>query len=183
MGDDKMTNDPSQSTIIFPFAKVVIAGDVGVGKSSLIRRYCVGTFEESRLVTTGMDFQIKIVQVNGSSIKLSIWDIAGQERFGAFRDTFYLGAKVVALVYDLANPTTLDSLPRWHSGVAQICPKAKFVVVGNKLDLGRRVMREQVEEWARSMGLPYMETSALTSEGVDSLFQTLAELTAQKPSQ
>lgn len=177
-----MASDHTQSTIIFPIAKVVIAGDEGVGKTSLIRRYCSGTFEEPRIVTTGVDFQIKIVEVNGNSIKLSIWDIAGQERFGAFRDTFYRGAKVMALVYDLMNPATLDNLPRWHTGVAQICPKARFVVVGNKLDLGRRVMREQVEEWARSMGFPYMETSALTNEGVDSLFQALAELAAPKQS-
>ena len=177
-----MASDPSQSTIIFPIAKVVIAGDEGVGKTSLIRRYCTGTFEEPRIITTGVDFQIKIVQVNGNSIKLSIWDIAGQERFGAFRDTFYRGAKVVALVYDLMNQATLDNLPRWHTGVAQICPTARFVVAGNKRDLGCKVMREQVEEWARSMGFPYMETSALTNEGVDSLFQALAELAAQKQS-
>ena len=177
-----MASDPSQSTIIFPIAKVVIAGDEGVGKTSLIRRYCTGTFGEPRIITTGVDFQIKIVQVNGNSIKLSIWDIAGQEKFGAFRDTFYRGAKAVALVYDLANLTTLDNLPRWHSGVAQVCPKARFVVVGNKLDLGRRVMRDQVEEWARSMSSPYLETSALTNAGVDSLFLALAELAAQKQS-
>jgi len=175
-----MASDHSQSTIIFPIAKVVIAGDEGVGKTSLIRRYCTGTFEEPRIITAGVDFQLKIAEVNGSSIKLSIWDIAGQERFGAFRDTFYRGAKVVALIYDLTNPATLDNLPRWHSGIAQICPKGKFVVVGNKLDLERKVMRNQAEEWARSMNLPYLETSALTNEGVDNLFQTLAELAAQR---
>jgi small GTP-binding protein len=177
-----MASDHSRSTIIFPIAKVVIAGDEGVGKTSLIRRYCTGAFEEPRIVTTGVDLQIKIVQVNGNSIKLSIWDIPGQERFGALRDTFYRGARVMALVYDLMSPATLDSLPHWHVGVAQICPKARFVVVGNKLDLGRRVMRGQVEEWAHSMGFPYMETSALTNVGVDSLFQALAELAAQKQS-
>ena len=177
-----MASDHTQSTVIFPIAKVVIAGDEGVGKTSLIRRYCTGVFEEPRIITTGVDFQIKIVEVNGNSIKLSIWDIAGQERFGAFRDTFYRGAKVMVLVYDLMNPATLDNLPRWHAGVAKICPKARFVVVGNKVDLGRRVMREQVEEWARSMGFPYMETSALTNEGVNSLFQALAELAAPKQS-
>jgi small GTP-binding protein len=175
-----MASDHSQSTIIFPIAKVVIAGDEGVGKTSLIRRYCMGTFEEPRMLTTGLDFQLKIAEVGGSSIKLSIWDIAGQERFGAFRDTFYRGAKVVALVYDLTNPATLDNLPRWHSGVAQICPKGKFVVVGNKLDLERKMRRDQAEDWARNMNLTYRETSALTNEGVDDLFQTLAELTVQK---
>jgi len=66
-----MANDHSQSTIIFPLAKVVIAGDVGLGKTSLIRRYCAGTFEAPRIATAGMDFQIKIVEVNGNSIKLS----------------------------------------------------------------------------------------------------------------
>jgi small GTP-binding protein len=175
-----MASDHSQSTIIFPIAKVVIAGDEGVGKTSLIRRYCMGTFEEPRTLTTGLDFQLKIAEVGGSSIKLSIWDIAGQERFGAFRDTFYRGAKVVALVYDLTNPATLDNLPRWHSGVAQICPKGKFVVVGNKLDLERKMRRDQAEDWAHNMNLTYRETSALTNEGVDDLFQTLAELTVQK---
>ena len=177
-----MARDHSQSTIIFPIAKVVVAGDEGVGKTSLIRRYCTGIFEEPRIITTGVDFQIKIVEANGTSIKLSIWDIAGQERFGAFRDTFYRGAKVVALIYDLTSPATLDNLPRWHSGVAQICPKGKFVIVGNKLDLERKVMRDQVEEWARSMNLPYLETSALTNEGVDNLFQMLAELATHKQS-
>ena len=173
-----MASDHSQSTIIFPIAKVVIVGDDGVGKTSLIRRYCTGTFEGPRIITTGVDRQIKIVQVNGNSVKLFIWDIPGQERFGALHDAFYRGAKVVALVYDLMNPATLDNLPHWHAGVAQICPKARFVVVGNKLDLGRRVMPEQVEEWALSMDFSYLETSALTNAGVDSLFQALAELAA-----
>ena len=177
-----MASDHTQSTIIFPIVKVVIVGDDGVGKTSLIRRYCTGTLEEPRAITTSVDRQIKIVPVNGDSIRLFIWDIPAQERFGALHDTFYRGAKVVALVYDLMNPATLDNLPRWHAGVAQICPKARFIVVGNKLDLGRRVMPEQVEEWALSMDFSYLETSALTNAGVDSLFQTLAELATQKQS-
>jgi len=175
--------EPTSSTIIFPIVKVVIAGDAGVGKTSLIRRYCTDAFDESRVATGGVDFQIKIVELDKRSIKLSIWDIAGQEKFGAFRDTFYRGAKAVALVYDLTEPTTMETLPRWHAEIAQICPTAQFVVVGNKIDLERKVSREQVEGWAGSMGFPYFETSALTGNNVSDLFTELARLATVKKSQ
>jgi len=168
--------DVSQSTVIFPIVKVVIAGDAAVGKTSLIRRYCTGMFQESRVATIGVDFQIKIVELDGKAIKLSIWDIAGQERFGAFRDSFYRGARAVALVYDVSVPATLETLPRWQAEVSRVCSAAKFVVVGNKLDLGYRVSREQVEEWASSMGYPHLETSALTAQGVEEFFLMLARL-------
>jgi small GTP-binding protein len=176
------TPDPASSTIIFPIVKVVIAGDIGVGKTSLIRRYCTDTFEESQGATGGVDFQIKIVDIDSRSVKLSIWDIAGQEKFGAFRDTFYRGAKAIALVYDLTEPGSMETLPRWHAEVAQICPTARFVVVGNKNDLERKTSREQVEAWASSMDLPYFETSALTGEGVNGLFTTLTRLAMTKKS-
>lgn len=172
--------DSNQSTVIFPIVKVVIAGDAGVGKTSLIRRYCTGMFQESRVATIGVDFQIKIVELDGKSIKLSIWDIAGQERFGAFRDSFYRGARSVALVYDVSDPATLENLPRWQSEVVRVCPTAKFVVVGNKLDLGYKVPHERVAEWAHSMGYPYVETSALTAQGVEEFFMSLARLATTK---
>lgn len=173
-------HDSSSSTIIFPIVKVVIAGDAGVGKTSLIRRYTTDTFEETRAATDGVDFQIKIVQVDNRSIKLSIWDIAGQEKFGAFRDTFYRGAKAVALVYDVTEPATMENLPRWHAEIAQICPTAHFIIVGNKIDLERKTTRLQVEEWATSAGLNYFETSAVSGEGISGFFATLAQVAMTK---
>lgn len=167
--------DPGQSTMIFPIAKVVIAGDANVGKTSLIRRYCTGMFEESRVATIGVDFQIKIVEVEGKIIKLSIWDIAGQERFGAFRDTFYRGARAVAMVYDVTEPASAENLPRWNAEITRICPTAQLVVVGNKVDLVHRVDAAQIEEWASSLGYPYVETSALNALGVNEFFALLAQ--------
>ncbi len=163
-----------------PIYKVLLVGDGNVGKTSLVRRFCEDKFDESRILTIGVDFQIKIVEVDGRAVKLSIWDIAGQERFGAFRDSFYRGARAVALVYDVSNPVSLETLPRWQAEVSRVCSTAKFVVVGNKLDLGYRVSREQVEEWASSMGYPYLETSALTAQGVEGFFLTLARLAMAK---
>jgi small GTP-binding protein len=166
----------SQETQVFPLAKVVVGGDGSVGKTSLIRRYCTGMFEESRVLTIGVDFQLKIVEVGNRAIKLSIWDIAGQERFGSFRDTFYRGAHAVALVYDVTDILSMNNLPNWHREIAKVAPQARFCVVGNKIDLHRVVPRSAVAEWATAQGLPYVETSAKTAAGVDEFFLTLARL-------
>jgi small GTP-binding protein len=160
-----------------PVLKVVVAGDGGVGKTSLIRRYATGKFQESRLMTIGVDFQIQIVSIDGRPVKLSIWDIAGQERFGAFRASFYRGARAVALVYDVTDPTSLKSLPHWQAEISHVIPGARFLVVGNKVDLPRLVPREHVIAWTRSHRLPYLETSAKTGQSVQLFFEGLARLT------
>ncbi|MGD8605628.1 MAG: Rab family GTPase, partial [Anaerolineales bacterium] len=64
-----------------PVLKVVIVGDANVGKTSLLRRYCEGKFESSRVATIGVDFQTKVVDLPDGQVKLSIWDMAGQEHF------------------------------------------------------------------------------------------------------
>ena len=168
-----------KETQIFPIVKVVIAGDGAVGKTSLIRRYCTGMFEESRVMTIGVDFQVKIVEVDGRSIKLSIWDIAGQERFGSFRDTFYRGAQAVALVYDVTDILSLNNLTNWHREIAKVAPRAGFCVVGNKIDLHRAIPRNTAEDWATAHSFPYIETSAKTADGVEEFFGALAKLAAR----
>jgi small GTP-binding protein len=168
-----------QTTQIFPIIKVVMAGDGGVGKTSLIRRYCTGMFQESRIMTIGVDFQIKIVEVDGRPVKLSIWDIAGQERFGAFRDSFYRGARAVALVYDVADSLSLENLLKWQREIARVSPDCNFMVVGNKVDLPRQVPQAQAESWAQKGDFPYVETSALSGAGVEDFFNVLARLASK----
>jgi len=175
-----MSDSPSpQTTQVFPIIKVVMAGDGGVGKTSLIRRYCTGMFQESRIMTIGVDFQIKIVEVDGKPIKLSIWDVAGQERFGAFRDSFYRGARAVALVYDVTDPLSLDNLTKWQREIARVAPKCNFMVVGNKIDLPRSVSHNQAEKWTQQGNFAYIETSALSGDGVEEFFVMLARLAVQ----
>lgn len=166
----------SQDTRTFPVAKVVVAGDGGVGKTSLIRQYCTGMFQDSRVMTIGVDFQVQNVAVDGRTIKLSIWDIAGQERFGSFRAAFYRGAQAVGLVYDVTDILSFENLANWQREIAQVAPKAPLCVVGNKIDRIRVVPRERAEGWAGQLGSSYIETSALSGEGVDELFTTLARL-------
>jgi small GTP-binding protein len=174
--------DPKDTKAIAT-VKVVVAGDGFVGKTSLIRRSSEGMFSESRVMTIGVDFHTLIVEVYGQPIKLSIWDIAGQERFGSFRGGFYRGAQAVALVYDVTDQISMDNLPRWHDEIIKVVPTAHFIVVGNKIDLRRSVAREQAEGWATSKNYPYIETSALNAAGVKEFFNTLGRLAYSRPLQ
>lgn len=167
-----MASDPSAAPI--PTLKVVVAGDGNVGKTSLIRRYCEGKFGTSRVMTIGVDFQTQRVALPTGEVKLSIWDVAGQDRFQVVRAGFYRGARAVALVYDATVPETFDHLPRWRDEVVQAMPKARFIVVGNKIDLEPTVPASTASEWAASIGAPHVLTSAATGEGVPELFHQLA---------
>jgi len=157
-----------------PILKVVIAGDPNVGKTSLVRAYCEGKFESSRVLTIGVDFQTKLVNLPSGTVKLSIWDMAGQERFEVVRAGFYRGSLTTALVYNLEEPETLKSLVRWFHEVRRTLPQQKFIVVGNKLDRVPDPNDRIGRELARIIQAPYLNTSARTGEGVATLFETLA---------
>jgi small GTP-binding protein len=156
--------------------KVVVAGDGAVGKTSLIRRYCEGKFEHTRVETIGVDFQTQTVSLPDQTVKLSIWDMAGQERFAVVRAGFYRGSRATALVYDVTEPQTLSDLTRWREEVLSAVPEQTFLVIGNKIDLERAVPTEDGRAFAESINAPYIETSALTGDGVPALFESLAKL-------
>lgn len=161
-----------------PLLKVVVVGDGAVGKTTLVRRYCEGKFHASRVATIGVDFHTRHVRLPAGTVKLSIWDMAGQERFQVVRSGFYRGSRAAALVFDVTNSITLINLRRWREEILRATPGQKLVVVGNKVDLGRAVSAPIGRAFASYVGASYLETSALTGEGVDLLFETLARLSA-----
>jgi small GTP-binding protein len=160
-----------------PLYKVSVGGDEAVGKTSLIRRYCEGKFEQSRVATIGVDFQTKVVELPSGKVKLSIWDMAGQARFEVVRTGMYRGSRATALVFDLSAPETLEHLAAWQVEASANAKGTKILVVGNKLDLVSE--RGAGKAFADSIGAPYVETSAQSGEGVAEMFETLAKLAAE----
>jgi small GTP-binding protein len=171
-----LTNDPAS----LPVYKVVVAGDGNVGKTSLIRRYCEGKFDESRIMTLGVDFQTKVIAVGDMTVKLSIWDVAGQDRFQSFRDTFYRGAHAVALVYDVTSPPSFFNLMHWRDEIQSAVPLVPMVVIGNKSDLFNVIPPDEAKGWAKSLNMPFLSTSASTGDRVDEFFAGLAFLAIQE---
>jgi small GTP-binding protein len=162
---------PSDSIIRY---KVAIAGSGSVGKTTLLRRYATGMFRESRIMTIGVDFQTIEVDLKGQPIKLTVWDLAGQERFAPFRDSFYKGARAVALVFDVHDRSSFEDLPHWLQEARGVVPEAYVVVNGNKTDLPRVVASQEGKAFAASINAAYVETSAKTGEGVQQFFRFLA---------
>jgi Ras-related protein Rab-18 len=125
-------------------------------------------------MTIGVDFQTIEVDLKGQPIKLTVWDLAGQERFAPFRDSFYKGARAVALVFDVHDRSSFEDLPQWLQEAQGVVPEAYVVVNGNKTDLPRVVASQEGKAFAASINAAYVETSAKTGEGVQQFFRYLA---------
>ena len=171
------------------FLKIVILGDSGVGKTTLLQQYVNQKVGMSK-PTIGADFQKKEVMIDNQQVNLQIWDTAGQEKFQSLGYAFYRGADSCALVFDLTNQKSFDNLTKWKDGFLQNAGPTDpqtypFVVIGNKLDKesNRQVQNATVKQWCRENGdIPYFETSALENISVDNAFVEMAKSAIKRES-
>lgn len=172
--------------------KVLCVGESGVGKTSLVRRFCVDEFVPSdTLSTIGVDFKLRTLDdVDGRSVKVQLWDTAGLERFRTMTSSYYRGAHAVLLIFDITEALSFASLRGWMREARRYCtPSVRVFVIGNKCDLAERraVDRESVQEFMfkESVGevhdLTYYETSARTSSGVVDAFVAVARSVLLSP--
>lgn len=162
--------------------KVIILGDSGVGKTSLMNQYVNKRFTNQYKATIGADFLTKEVMVDDRLVTMQIWDTAGQERFQSLGVAFYRGADCCVLVYDVTQTNTFKALDEWRDEfLIQASPRDSenfpFVVIGNKIDLdSRSVSTKRAQNWCHSKGdVPYFETSAKEALNVEQAFQAVAK--------
>lgn len=162
--------------------KVIILGDSGVGKTSLMNQYVNRKFSNQYKATIGADFLTKEVMVDDRMVTMQIWDTAGQERFQSLGVAFYRGADCCVLVYDVTTPSTFKTLDSWRDEfLIQASPRDPesfpFVVIGNKIDLENRVVSvKRAQGWCHSKNeIPYFECSAKDNINVEQAFQTVAK--------
>lgn len=116
--------------------KYLIIGSSGVGKSSLLLRYVDDEYSDQHIVTIGVDFKIKTMDVNGKKIKVNIWDTAGQERFKGITSSYYKGAKGIMIVYDLTDLESFKKINDWMIEIEKNAPNDVYkILIGNKSDL------------------------------------------------
>lgn len=157
-----------------PHFKVLVIGESGVGKSSLVQQLTESTFDEHNFITTiGVDFRTYSL----GETKLGIWDTAGQERFRSITLNCYRGAAGILLLFDLTDPSTFRAIPEWYREVRDCAPTAQLLLAGTKADAAtcRRVTFEEGQAMAVELGIPlYMEVSAKTGQHVHDAFSWLA---------
>ena len=160
--------------------KITLLGNPGVGKTCIISKYIDDTFEENEESTIGANFMEKVIKRGDKEILLNIWDTAGQEKFHSLGKHFYKDSYIVCFVYDITNQESLDSLKtRWYPDLQKYGEKyTVLAVVGNKSDLYEEenlADEAQAKEFAREINATFFLTSAKSGDGIEKLFNTLAD--------
>jgi Ras-related protein Rab-18 len=121
--------------------KILIIGESGVGKSSILLRFTDDLFDAQQAATIGVDFKVKTLTVDGNKTKLAIWDTAGQERFRTLTPSYYRGAQGAILVYDVSSRETFSKLNIWLNELETFANKPDIVkmLVANKVDKVRYI--------------------------------------------
>ena len=169
------SNNSSNYQYIF---KLILIGNSGVGKSCILQRYMKHTFQETYKCTIGVDFLMKSLIRNGKTVKLQLWDTAGQEKYKSMVSSYYRGANVALIIFDLTNHISFDALPSWIENYYKNGPEQKnIILIGNKKDLEveRQVTQEEAETFAETNNMIYFETSAKDGENIDYVFNYAAE--------
>jgi len=158
--------------------KLLIIGDSGVGKSSLLVRFADNHFSGNYITTIGVDFKIRTIELHGEKVKLQIWDTAGQERFRTITSTYYRGTHGVIVVYDVTSGESFANVKRWLHEIDQNCDVVNRILVGNKNDDPERkvVLTEDARRFADQMGIRLFETSAKDNINVEEMFRAVTEL-------
>jgi Ras-related protein Rab-4B len=152
--------------------KFIVIGDTAVGKSCLLHRFIDNKFKKESTHTIGVEFGSKIIEVGGRNVKLQIWDTAGQERFRSVTRSYYRGAAGAILVYDITSRETYNHVSSWLSDARSLANKdIAIILCGNKGDLpNREVTFLEASRFAQENDLMFLETSAMSGEGVDGVF-------------
>ena len=160
--------------------KIIVVGDGGVGKTSLIKKFTEGSFEQDYIKTIGAQFSKYESEKNGDKIKLLFWDIAGQEDFQFLLPSFYQNAKAAIIVYSLGeNDLGINSfahIKNWHENIENYCGNVPILVFANKVDLvnkGNLDMSELQKLVDDNNFLGYYSTSAKTGQGVIKAFNAI----------
>ncbi len=163
--------------------KVVLLGDGGVGKTSLIARYVINKFDDKYIATIGTKVSRKDVQVVKPdliiNLRMMIWDILGQKEYSKIRSASLSGAQGVIIVGDLSRPETIQSLESfWLKEVQGVVGSIPTVFVGNKVDLTdpSSPAASQLQSMGQSHGFPAMLCSAKTGDNVEEIFGALGEM-------
>lgn len=158
--------------------KILVAGEGGAGKTSLLRRYVDGMFDESNIITVGVDFFTKDILFDNVHCSLQLWDLGGQKRFRHLLDSFVMGSRGALLLFDLTRMPKIGDILEWVNIVRLHDINLPIILVGTKIDLDDFIAVD--DESALHIKnvfnmIDYIKISSKTGYNVDKLFDLLAK--------
>ena len=174
---NKVLNNELSSAVTVDNYKIVVIGDINVGKTSILSRFRYGSFEPNYIPTVGIDFFTKNIFHDDKAIRLILWDTAGQERFRSLIPSYLKNADCIIIVFDITNKESFFSVDHWLKDAKEHTLLHTFLILcGNKSDLKdkRNVTEEEINNFVEKNYLEYVECSALSGEGVKNLFNCIA---------
>ena len=164
-------------------AKVCLVGEIAVGKTSLVRRFSQGTFDELYTTTLGISVSKKVVEPpeapagGAKRVEMILFDVMGQRNLrNLLVESYFKGAQALLAVWDITRPETLRELPNWISMAQEVAGPIPVVIATNKVDLtpDRDMNTAALDDLAREQGSEWFTTSAKTGENVEAAFERLA---------
>ena len=149
--------------------QLIVVGESCVGKTSLLYKYSQGCFTKEHLATLGIEFFTKEEEINGRKIRVKIWDTAGQELYKSITKNFYRNSDGVIIVYDVTDRESFEKVQDWVQTISEYTDtekKIQKVLVANKVDLTRKVTKEEGMKLAEKYNIPFFEASAKLDIGI-----------------
>ena len=157
--------------------KILTLGDTTVGKSSIVLRFSEDKFDDNQFATIGIDFKTKYIKLDKFSVKVLIWDTAGQEKFQNIAKQYYKGANGVLLIYDISNRKSFERIDFWLKELKENnrIDELFLYLVGDKIDMeDKRVISfQEGEKYAKKNDINFFEVSAKSGKGVTELFNNV----------
>ncbi|MHA1688542.1 MAG: Rab family GTPase [Promethearchaeota archaeon] len=154
---------------------MTLFGPPGVGKTSLLIRYIENSFTENLKKTIGTNFLIKDLEIENKKVRLLLWDIGGDERFQVIRTLYFRGSNAALGVYAVDSTQSLLKLPGWIASIKKSVKKQiPIIIIGNKIDLERKIDRSEAEALAKKLNAEYIEASAKSGKNVPEIFEKIA---------
>mmetsp|Transcript_23181 Transcript_23181/g.53322 ORF Transcript_23181/g.53322 Transcript_23181/m.53322 type:complete len:208 (-) Transcript_23181:10-633(-) len=167
--------------MVTPEFKLVLVGDGGVGKTTLVKRHKTGEFEKKYIPTLGVEVHPLSFHTNCGKICFNVWDTAGQEKFGGLRDGYYIQGDCGIIMFDVTSRISYKNVPNWYRDIVRVCGKIPLVLVGNKVDVKERHVKAKNIQFHRKVNLQYFDLSARSNYNFEKPFLWLARVLTNQP--
>ena len=162
--------------------KILLFGDSSARKTEIVKKYTVNRSNVSQLTTSGIgaDHNEQVIYIDKYEIKMDIWDTLGQERYRSINKSFYKNADGIIFAYNIADYSSFDHIKKWIRLINERDIKCKYILCGNRADLGeekkRQITIEELKKFGEKLEIPFYEICSKTGYNLNEAFHKLVEM-------